>query len=288
MLPHTAPLGLPDALARRVARNTQLVLLEESNLARVADPAAGSGALEAMTQQLCVAAWSIFQDIEKAGGAWAALEAGLIQRKVAAVRAERQKAVAQRKDILTGSNGFADLQETVPAVLDVAPLRRRQEAAATVTVEPLPRIRLAEPFERLRETSDTILARTRRAAESFSRHARHRRGLHRARDVRQELLRGRRHRGGERPCCRSQNRRRSTRLPVLVRQSLRQRRRRRGCGAQSGRRPPHLSCRPAGRTRNRAAGRRRAVLHLRGLRRTGDTAGRLRYSWPDTGEREGL
>ena len=48
-LPHTAPLGLPDAFARRVARNTQLVLLEESNLARVADPAAGSGAIEALT-----------------------------------------------------------------------------------------------------------------------------------------------------------------------------------------------------------------------------------------------
>src|SRR5579871_2535878 len=84
-LPHTAPLGLPDAFARRVARNTQLILLEESNLARVSDPAAGSGALEAMTAKLCVAAWSLFQEIEAAGGAWAALERGVIQSKVAAV-----------------------------------------------------------------------------------------------------------------------------------------------------------------------------------------------------------
>ena len=67
VLPHTAPLGLPDAFARRVARNTQLVLLEESNLFRVADPAAGSGALEAITQELCAAAWSLFQEIEKVG-----------------------------------------------------------------------------------------------------------------------------------------------------------------------------------------------------------------------------
>ena len=80
VLPHTAPLGLPDAFARRAARNTQLVLLEESNLARVADPAAGSGAIEALTQQLCDAAWSIFQDIEKTGGAWAALQSGTIQK----------------------------------------------------------------------------------------------------------------------------------------------------------------------------------------------------------------
>ena len=73
VLPHTAALGLPDAFARRVARNTQLVLLEESNLAKVADPAAGSGAIEDLTSKLCAAAWTQFQAIDKAGGAWAAL-----------------------------------------------------------------------------------------------------------------------------------------------------------------------------------------------------------------------
>jgi methylmalonyl-CoA mutase len=160
VLPHTAPLGLPGALARRIARNTQLVLLEESNLARVADPAAGSGALEAITQQLCAAAWPLFQDMEKAGGAWAALQAGSIQNSVAAVRAERQKAVAQRKDILTGTNGYPDLSETTPAIFGVAPSEPPMEEAAAVTAAALPRIRLAEPFERLRDASDAILTRT--------------------------------------------------------------------------------------------------------------------------------
>jgi methylmalonyl-CoA mutase len=61
VLPHTAPLGLPDAFARRIARNTQLILLEESNLAKVADPVAGSGALEDITGKLTGAAWSLFQ-----------------------------------------------------------------------------------------------------------------------------------------------------------------------------------------------------------------------------------
>ena len=61
--------------ARRIARNTQLMLLEESNLARVADPAAGSGGIEDMTEELCRAAWALFQEIETAGGAAAALEA---------------------------------------------------------------------------------------------------------------------------------------------------------------------------------------------------------------------
>jgi methylmalonyl-CoA mutase len=157
VLPHTAPLGLPDAFARRVARNTQLVLLEESNLARVGDPAAGSGALEAMTHKLCTAAWSAFREIEQAGGVWAALETGLIQRHAAAVRAERERAVARRTDILTGTNEYPNINEVLPAVLDVA-TAVLPKAEAAVTAAALPRIRLAEPFEQLRDASDKILA----------------------------------------------------------------------------------------------------------------------------------
>ena len=160
VLPHTAALGLPDAFARRVARNTQLILLEESNLAKVADPAAGSGAIEDLTAKLCAAAWAQFQEIEKAGGAWAALEQGLVQKNVAAVRAERQKAAARRKDALTGTSDFPNLHEQVAAVLDVAPVVTPKESAATVTTEPLPSIRMAEPFEALRDASDRLLAKT--------------------------------------------------------------------------------------------------------------------------------
>ncbi len=156
-LPHTSALGLPDAFARRVARNTQLVLLEESHLAKVTDPAAGSGAIEALTGELCAAGWSQFQEIEKAGGAWAALEAGIIQKNVAAVRAARQAAVARRKDTLIGTSDYPNLGEKLPAVLDVALAAVSNNAAATI--QPLPRIRLAEPFEALRDKSDVILAR---------------------------------------------------------------------------------------------------------------------------------
>ena len=160
VLPHTATLGLPDAFARRVARNMQLVLLEESNLARVAEPAAGSGAFEALTEQLCFAAWTQFQEIEHAGGAWAALESGLVRRNVAAVRAARQQAVACGKEILTGTNAYPDIAETPPAVLDVAPRAAASDDAATVTAPPLLRLRLAEPFEALRDKSDRMLAAT--------------------------------------------------------------------------------------------------------------------------------
>jgi len=159
-LPHAAALGLPDAFARRVARNTQLVLLEESNLARVADPAAGSGALEAMTQSLCTAGWALFRDIEKSGGIWPVLESGMLQQQVAAIRAERQKAIARRRDILTGTNEFPNIFETAPAVLDVAPLASPSDGMAAVTAQALERTRLAEPFEALRAASDAILAAT--------------------------------------------------------------------------------------------------------------------------------
>src|SRR6516165_2951507 len=111
VLPHTLALGLPDPFARRVARNTQLILLEESNLAKVSDPAAGSGGIETLTQQLCEAAWQLFQEIERAGGVFAALEQNLIQHKVAATRTAREANIARRKDALTGASEFPYLAE---------------------------------------------------------------------------------------------------------------------------------------------------------------------------------
>ena len=161
VLPHTAPLGLPDAFARRLARNCQSILLEESNLARVADPAAGSGAVEALTKELAVAAWSIFQEIEKAGGAWAALESGHVSRSVAAMRAERQTAVARGKDVLTGTNAFPDIHETAPAILPVAPRPALNGGPSGMAAAlALPRIRFAAPFEALRDRSDRMLAKS--------------------------------------------------------------------------------------------------------------------------------
>jgi methylmalonyl-CoA mutase len=159
VLPHTAALGLPDAFARRVARNTQLILLEESNLAKVSDPAAGSGAIEDLTSKLCATAWAQFQEIEAAGGVAAAIEQGLLQKKVAAVRAARQAAVARRNDALTGAGDYPNLAEAAVEVLNV-PRVTVPPLPAAVHFEALPQIRLAEPFEALREASDRVLAKT--------------------------------------------------------------------------------------------------------------------------------
>jgi methylmalonyl-CoA mutase len=160
VLPHTLALGLPDAFARRAARNTQLVLLEESNLAKVSDPAAGSGGIETLTQQLCEAAWSLFQEIESAGGVFAALQQGLIQRKVAATRAAREANIAKRKEVLTGASEFPNLHEAHVAVLDARSEAPASHDDAAIKFDALPPMRLAAPFEALRDRSDQILKTT--------------------------------------------------------------------------------------------------------------------------------
>ena len=157
VLPHTLALGLPDAFARRVARNTQLILLEESNLAKVADPAAGSGGIESLTKDLCEAGWSLFQAIEKSGGAFAALQQGLIQDKVETTRKARAANIAKRKDVLTGASQFPNLHEAHVAVEDVKAVVPAAETNAAITFAPLTATRLAAPFERLRDRSDRML-----------------------------------------------------------------------------------------------------------------------------------
>ena len=157
--PFTLALGLPDRHARTIARNTQLILLEEANLARVADPAAGSGALEDLTDQLCGAAWRRFQRVEAAGGSYTALAKGLIQSGVERVRAERESAVAHRLEPITGTTEFAALDEAPVSVLDVA-LAKSTQPKGSIVVDALPPSRLAEPFEALRDASDRALAAT--------------------------------------------------------------------------------------------------------------------------------
>jgi methylmalonyl-CoA mutase len=160
VLPHTLARGLPDPFARRAARNTQLVLLEESNLAKVSDPAAGSGGIETLTKQLCEAAWALFQEIEKAGGLFASLEQGLLQRKVAATRAVREANIAKRRDVLTGASEFPNLHEADIAVLEARPVVLPAYGEAKIKFDGLPPMRLAAPFEALRDKSDARLKAT--------------------------------------------------------------------------------------------------------------------------------
>ncbi|UHC15012.1 methylmalonyl-CoA mutase subunit beta [Methylobacterium currus] len=161
VLPFTAAIGLPDAFARRCARNTQHVLLDEANLWRVADPAAGAGGFEALTDALCAEAWSLFQAIEREGGIAGSLRSGALAGRLATLRRSRDADLATRRQPITGTSEFPDLHEAPVAVLSPAP------AAEPAPEGALPSRRLAEPYEALRDASDDILARTGRRPRVF-------------------------------------------------------------------------------------------------------------------------
>ncbi|MGY9056018.1 MAG: methylmalonyl-CoA mutase family protein [Alphaproteobacteria bacterium] len=108
--------GISDEFARRIARNTQLLLAKESNLHRVMDPSGGSWFVEDLTQKLAQAAWAQFQEIEAAGGIASALQSGLIAQKIEATWTARAKNLASRRDPLTGVSEFPNIAEDLPAV----------------------------------------------------------------------------------------------------------------------------------------------------------------------------
>lgn len=209
-LPFDAALGVSDAFARRIARNTQLVLREESSLHRVLDPAGGAWALESIADSLAEKAWAAFQEIEAAGGMATVLEDGTLGARIRAKWCQRARRLAYRDEPVTGVSDFPDLlEQPVPtAPVDIGALRadavarlarqrsehdavkavgrvrraagsgdmalvRAVDAAAaegaTVAalsgalsagearaIRPLPRRRLAEAFEELRDRSDAM------------------------------------------------------------------------------------------------------------------------------------
>ncbi|MGW2119461.1 methylmalonyl-CoA mutase family protein, partial [Streptomyces zhihengii] len=150
VLPFDHALGLPDAFARRIARNTSTILMEESHLGRVVDPAGGSWYVERLTEELAQAAWAWFQEIEGAGGQAAALRGGLVADRIGATWQARSRKLATRREPVTGVSEFPLLAEA-PVVRDAAPARPGGG---------LPVVRRDEAFEALRSRSDAHLAAT--------------------------------------------------------------------------------------------------------------------------------
>ncbi|WP_394615511.1 methylmalonyl-CoA mutase family protein [Lentzea sp. JNUCC 0626] len=160
--PFDAAIGLPDEFARRIARNTQNLLLEESHLGEVIDPAAGSWYVEQLTDALAVQAWAWFQEIERAGGI---AEAGsLVAGRLASTWAARSARLANRRDPITGVSEFPNLTEK-PVVRE--PFRIDSDSQAPWGDAPptpsfsgrsdnfgLPRVRYAQAFEELRDLAE--------------------------------------------------------------------------------------------------------------------------------------
>ncbi|MDN5796268.1 MAG: methylmalonyl-CoA mutase family protein [Intrasporangium sp.] len=124
VLPFDSPLGLPSALGRRNARNTSSLLIAESHVAGVTDPAGGSYAAELLTDGLARAGWAQFQAIEAAGGIEAALSDGSLRGRIDEVAARRTDQVAHRSRQITGLTEFPNLEET-PLQRDSDPMARQ-------------------------------------------------------------------------------------------------------------------------------------------------------------------
>jgi methylmalonyl-CoA mutase len=155
VLPHTLAVGLPDSLARRLSRNGQLILLRESHLGFVVDPAAGAGAFEALTKALCETGWAAFQTVEAQGGLPAALASGTFQRKVSESAEVLARCVARLTSPITGVSAHADhIEEQV----EVAPGGYTPSWPETGAGALAP-MRLAAPFEALRDESDSFFRR---------------------------------------------------------------------------------------------------------------------------------
>lgn len=149
VLPFDTALGLPDDFARRIARNTQALLLEESHLAHVIDPAGGSWYVESLTDALAHAAWEMFTTIEGTGGIEAALDEGSVAAALEETWTARADRIGHRKDPITGVSEFPNLHETLPS-------RAPFPAVGSVGDDDggLPRRRYAQVFEELRDRAD--------------------------------------------------------------------------------------------------------------------------------------
>ena len=139
--PFTAPFGgLPSDLARRQARNTQLVLMEEAGLGHVADPAEGSGLVETLTEALAREAWAKLQAIEAEGGALAAVLSGRFAGEVARARQALEAQVTDGSVTLVGVTKFVD------------------RAATDIPMEPWPPASKSAPAPRVPGADDACTA----------------------------------------------------------------------------------------------------------------------------------
>ena len=152
----------PDELARRVARNTHIILQEECELTSVIDPSGGSWYVEKLTDDIARKSWEFFQKIETQGGAAAAIQNGFIQDSIATTRKGREKLLGQRRVSLVGTNQYPNIHEKplaspTPPASATAP--KKTDTTAKETAPALPDTRLATRYEQLRAAATAYKAR---------------------------------------------------------------------------------------------------------------------------------
>lgn len=112
-------LGLPTDFSARIARNTQLILAEETHITEVADPLGGSYYIESLTDSLYQEAKKILSEIDQLGGMTKAIQQGIPKRRIEESAARRQALIDQKKEIIVGVNKYEPEEETIVDVLDI-------------------------------------------------------------------------------------------------------------------------------------------------------------------------
>lgn len=139
VLPHTLPRGLPERGARRLARNSQLVLSSETHLSLMIDPMASSEDLDLLTASLCEAAWEEFRLIESEGGLLASLAAGCLQKRIAQAREHRMQQLERGALKIVGTTIHRRSQEEAPVLNSE---QKEPPADGVVFCDSLPAMRL--------------------------------------------------------------------------------------------------------------------------------------------------
>ena len=152
-------LGLPTEVSARVARNTQLILREETGVTKVIDPLAGSYYLESLTASLIAEASKLIDEVESVGGMTKAVESGLPKRRIEEAAARRQARMDRGEDIIVGVNKYEPGQDT-----DVEVLAIDNSAVRKAQIERLAQVRQDRDEKRCRETLKALTS----AADSHS------------------------------------------------------------------------------------------------------------------------
>jgi methylmalonyl-CoA mutase len=123
-------IALPSEFSSRIARNTQLILQEETHITNVVDPWAGSYLMERLTHEMAEKAWSIIEEVEAQGGMTRAVASGWAKLRIEAAAAEKQARIDSGKDVIVGVNKYRPQKEDAVEILEVDNHRVREKQVA--------------------------------------------------------------------------------------------------------------------------------------------------------------
>ena len=144
-------IALPTDFSARIARNTQLILQEETDIVKVADPWGGSYYVESLTHQIAEKAWSLIEEVKELGGMAKAIEKGVPKLRIEEAAARKQARIDSNKDIIVGVNKFQTKEKDPIEILDVDNAKVRQQQ-----IESIEKIRATRDADKVKHALDEL------------------------------------------------------------------------------------------------------------------------------------